>query len=95
MGACVQLRPPQEGGICTFSLTTSGASLFSLEGLATGRDRCWGARGWIPVGAEQGPSRRGRQGEKEPSPLLAVSGEEVLCTGRAGGIEAGEKGLAT
>lgn len=43
MGACVQLKPPQKGGICPLSLTASGASLFSLW-LATWRDR-WGGEG--------------------------------------------------
>lgn len=38
MGVCVQPRPPQNGGICTFSSTAPTGSLFSLEGLVTGRD---------------------------------------------------------
>lgn len=38
MGAYVQLRPPQKGDICAFSLTAFAAFLFALEGLATGRD---------------------------------------------------------
>lgn len=89
----VQPRAPQKGGICTLPLTASGASLFSLKGLATGRDQCRGARDWTPMGREQGPSCPGRQGEKEPSPLLTAFGEEFLCIGHAGGIEAGNNGL--
>lgn len=42
---------------------------------------------------QQGPSHPGRQSEKEPSPLLAAFGEEFLCTGHAGGVKAGKKGL--
>lgn len=38
MGVHAQPWPSQKGGICTLPLTASTASLFALEGLATGRD---------------------------------------------------------
>lgn len=65
MGAYVQPRPPQKGGICTLSLTASGASLFSLEGLATGRDWWGGSEGLDTHGWRMGslvPRQAGREG---------------------------------
>lgn len=60
MGAYVQLRPPQKGDICAFSLTASGAFLFTLEGLASGRDWWWG-HPWMDSRVPHTPAGRVRR----------------------------------